>query len=74
MKNQKNLHFDSSKKFEIYSQISEKISQLGDLKRTLDDILAILRKVTDCHHLAIRIIDSKGNIPFYAHLGSGVRI
>jgi formate hydrogenlyase transcriptional activator len=69
MEDQKNLHFDSSKKFEIYSQISEKISQLGDLKRTLDDILVILRKVTDCHHLAIRIIDSKGYIPFYAHLG-----
>lgn len=69
MMNQKNLHFDSSKKFEIYSQISEKISQLGDLKKTLDEILAILKKVIGCRHLAIRIIDSKGNIPFYAHLG-----
>ncbi|UCC40018.1 MAG: sigma 54-interacting transcriptional regulator [Candidatus Aminicenantes bacterium] len=69
MKNQKNLHFDSSKKLEIYSQISEKISQLGDLKKTLDDILAILKKLTVCRHLAVRIIDSKGNIPFYAHLG-----
>jgi len=39
MKNQKNLHFDSSKKFEIFSQISEKISQLGDLKRTLDHMV-----------------------------------
>ncbi len=63
------LHYDLSKKFDFFSLISEKITQLADLKKTLDDILAILKEVTGCHHLAIRLIDSKGNIPFYAYLG-----
>ncbi len=63
------LHFDSSRKFEIYSLITEKISQLGDLNKILDDVLAILKTVTGCRHLAIRMIDSKGNIPFSTHLG-----
>lgn len=60
---------DLSKKFDFFLLISEKISQLANLKTTLDDILAILKKVTGCHHLALRLIDSKGNIPFYAYLG-----
>ncbi len=68
-KNQDDLFFDSSRKFEIYSLITEKISQLGDLNKILNEILAILKTVTGCHHLAIRMIDSKGNIPFSAHLG-----
>ena len=68
-KNQNNLHFDSSRKFEIYSLITEKISQLGDLKKILDEVLVILKNVTACHHLAIRMVDSKGNIPISAHLG-----
>jgi PAS domain S-box-containing protein len=68
-KNQDELFFDGSRKFEIYSLITEKISQLGDLNKTLDEILTILKPVTGCHHLAIRMIDSKGNIPFSAHLG-----
>jgi len=63
------LTYDNSKDFEIFSLISEKISQLADLKATLNEILRILKPVTGCHHLAIRIIDSQGNIPFYAHLG-----
>lgn len=55
--------------FEIYSSISEKITQLPDLKSNLNAVLLILKKVTQCHHLAIRIVDGKGNIPFYSHLG-----
>lgn len=55
--------------FEIYSSISEKITQLPDLKSNLYAVLLILKKVTKCHHLAIRIVDGKGNIPFYSHLG-----
>ncbi len=54
---------------EVYSLISEKITQLPDLKSNLNEVLLILRRVTKCHHLAIRIIDTKGNIPFYSHLG-----
>lgn len=65
----KDIHMDPSKSIEVFSLISEKITQLGNLKDTLDEILSILRKVTMCHHLAIRMTDSKGNIPFYAHLG-----
>ncbi|MDH5743292.1 MAG: sigma 54-interacting transcriptional regulator [Candidatus Aminicenantes bacterium] len=53
----------------VYSLISEKITQLPDLKSNLDEVLLILRRVTKCHHLAIRIIDAKGNIPFYSYLG-----
>jgi len=68
-KTQSGLHFDSSRKFEIYSLITEKISQLGDLRKILDEILAILKTVMGCRHLAIRMIDSKGNIPFSAHVG-----
>lgn len=68
-KAQSGLRFDSSRKFEIYSLITEKISQLGDLRKILEEVLAILKTVTGCRHLAIRMIDSKGNIPFSAHLG-----
>ncbi len=63
------LFYDSERKFEFYSLISEKITQLADLKETLEDILSLLREVTSCSHLAIRIIDSGGNIPFFSHLG-----
>lgn len=54
---------------DVLCSISEKITQLSDLKSTLNDILDLLRNITQCHHLAIRIVDPKGNIPFYAHLG-----
>ncbi len=54
---------------EIYSQVSEKITQLPDLKSNLNEVLRILQKFTKCHHLALRIVDKKGNIPFYTHLG-----
>jgi formate hydrogenlyase transcriptional activator len=63
------LSYQDTKDFEIFSLITEKISQLTDLKTTLTEILKILKTVTECHHLAIRIIDSQGNIPFYAQLG-----
>lgn len=63
------LYYDLSKKFDFFSLLSEKISQLADLKTTLDDILKILKKASGCRHLAIRLIDSKGNIPIYASLG-----
>jgi len=53
----------------VLCQVSEKISHLSDLKTTLDEILAILPNVTECRHLAIRIIDSFGNIPIYSHFG-----
>jgi PAS domain S-box-containing protein len=69
VRNQDDLFFDSSRKFEIYSLITEKISQLGDLRKILDEVLAILKTVMGCRHLAIRMIDSKGNIPFSAHVG-----
>ena len=55
--------------FEIFSSISEKITQLPDLRSNLNAVLLILKKVTKCQHLAIRIVDGKGNIPFYSHLG-----
>lgn len=63
------LYYDLSKKFNFFSLLSEKIAQLADLKTTLDDILRILKKVSGCRHLAIRLIDSNGNIPIYASLG-----
>ena len=60
---------DITNSIEIFSSVSERITQLNDLKTTLDEILAILKKVSGCRHIAIRIIDSKGNIPFYSHIG-----
>ena len=68
-KTQNDPQFNSSQKFKIYSLITEKISQLGDLRKILDEVLAILKTITGCRHLAIRMLDSKGNIPFSAHLG-----
>jgi len=64
----KSIHGDRSF-FDAYSLISEKITQLPDLKSNLHEVLLILKRVTGCHHLAIRIIDANGNIPFYSHLG-----
>ena len=55
--------------FEALCSISEKISHLSDLKTTLDEILALLPRITECHHMAIRIIDSSGNIPIYSQYG-----
>jgi len=52
-KTQNDPQFDSSRKFEIYSLITEKISQLGDLRKILDEVLAILKTITGCRHLAI---------------------
>jgi PAS domain S-box-containing protein len=63
------FYYDASKRFDFFSLVSEKITQLADLKTTLREILSILKKVTGCRHLAIRLIDPKGNIPFYAHDG-----
>ena len=63
------LFYDDAKKLDFFSLISEKITHLADLKTTLNDILSILKKVAGCHHLAIRLIDSKGNIPLYAYSG-----
>lgn len=60
---------ESLKFFETYSLIAEKITQLPELKTNLNEVLLILKKATKCHHLAIRIVDGKGNIPFYTHLG-----
>jgi len=60
---------ESLENFDILCQVSEKISHLSDLKTTLDEILAFLPNVTECHHLAIRIIDSSGNIPIYSQFG-----
>jgi len=54
---------------EIFVRISKRISQLADLKTTLKEILILLKEVTGCRHLAVRTVDSNGNIPFYAHLG-----
>lgn len=55
--------------FGIYSLIAEKITQLPEIKTNLNEVLVILKKATKCRHLAIRIIDEKGNIPFFTHLG-----
>ena len=60
---------DSLDYFETYSLIAEKITQLPDLKSNLNEVLILLKKVTMCHHLAIRVVDGKGNIPFYSHFG-----
>ena len=60
---------DSLDYFEVYSLIAEKITQLPDLKSNLNEVLLILKKVTKCHHLAVRVVDGKGNIPFYSHSG-----
>ncbi len=69
LENVDDFYYDATKRFEFFSLVSEKITQLTDLKTALHEILSILKEVTGCHHLAIRLIDSKGNIPFYAHSG-----
>ena len=69
LENVDDFYYDATKRFEFFSLVSEKITQLADLKTALHEILSILKKVTGCRHLAIRLIDSKGNIPFYAHSG-----
>lgn len=61
------LSFLSSKDFEVFAQISEKISQLTDIKVTLDEVLKIIKEVSAARHLAIRVVDSNGNIPFYEY-------
>jgi len=58
-----------SQEFDFFSSISEKITQLADLKTILAEILNLLKKGTNCRHLAIRLIDSKGNIPIYSYIG-----
>lgn len=65
-KNPRTENFDY---FETYSLIAEKITQLPDLKSNLNEVLLILKKTTKCRHLAIRVVDEKGNIPFYTHFG-----
>ena len=65
----KDPRMDKPNYFEIYSLIAEKITQLPEIKTNLNEVLFILKKATKCRHLAIRIIDEKGNIPFYTHLG-----
>jgi PAS domain S-box-containing protein len=65
----KDPKMDNPNYFDIYSLIAEKITQLPELKANLKEVLLILKKVTKCHHLAIRIVDGKGNIPFYTHSG-----
>jgi len=69
LKGYEETHFETNENLDILFQVSEKISHLSDLKTTLDEILAILPKVTECQHLAIRIIDSSGNIPIYSQFG-----
>ncbi|MCJ7580006.1 MAG: sigma 54-interacting transcriptional regulator [Candidatus Aminicenantes bacterium] len=69
LKNTEETPFITSGNFDSLCQVSEKISHLSDLKTTLDEILTILPNVTECRHLAIRIIDSSGNIPIYSQFG-----
>lgn len=57
--------------FEAYTEISEKITHLPDLRTNLDAVLRILKKVTGCRHLAVRIIEENGSIPFYSQIGLG---
>lgn len=65
----KKLSLSSGKAVTIFSDILIKISSLTDLKTTLNEVLLILKKVCGCRHLAIRIIDENGHIPFFAQLG-----
>ncbi len=69
MKRSVGMRYNDSNNLRVFSRITEKISQLKDLKTTLIEILKILKPVAECEHLAIRIIDQQGNIPFYAQLG-----
>jgi PAS domain S-box-containing protein len=65
----KNPRLENLDYFKVYSLIAEKITQLPDLKSNLNEVLLILKKFTKCRHLAIRIVDSKGNLPFFSYLG-----
>ncbi len=69
LKSREESPFETFENFDVLCSISEKISHLSDLKTTLDEILAILPNITECQHLAIRIIDSSGNIPIYSQFG-----
>lgn len=69
LKRREESPFETLENLDVLCQVSEKISHLADLKTTLDEILAILPNVTECRHLAIRIIDSSGNIPIYSQFG-----
>ncbi|MFC2160499.1 sigma 54-interacting transcriptional regulator [Acidobacteriota bacterium] len=69
LKSREETTVETLENFDILCQVSEKISHISDLKTTLDEILAILPSVTGCPHLAIRIIDSFGNIPIYSQFG-----
>ncbi len=63
LKRREESPFETFENFDVLCKVSERISHLSDLKTTLDEILAILPNVTECKHLAVRIIDSSGNIP-----------
>ncbi len=69
LKSREGSPFETIENFNVLCQVSEKISHLSDLKTTLDEILTILPNITECQHLAIRIIDSSGNIPIYSQFG-----
>jgi formate hydrogenlyase transcriptional activator len=63
------LSLTSDRALTVFSEILVKISRLTDLKTTLNEVLQILKKICECKHLAIRLIDGKGNIPIFAQLG-----
>ena len=63
------LRLKSDRALNVFLEILDKISRLTNLKNTLDEVLQILKKVCECRHLAIRLIDSDGHIPIFAHLG-----
>lgn len=63
------LSLNSERALHVFSDILDRISRLTDLKTTLDEILLILRKVCECRHLAIRLIDPDGRIPIFAKTG-----
>ncbi len=69
LKHREESPFETFENFDVLCKVSERISHLSDLKTTLDEILAILPNVTECKHLAVRIIDSSGNIPIYSQFG-----
>jgi hypothetical protein len=55
--------------FDAYSLIAVKIAQLPNIKTNLNVLLFILRKATRCRPLGIRIVNGKGNLPFFAQSG-----
>ncbi|MBN1273805.1 MAG: sigma 54-interacting transcriptional regulator [Candidatus Aminicenantes bacterium] len=68
-KQEKSFYPEKDDDFKVYARITEKISRLSDLTTTLRDILEILQPLAGCKHLAVRVIDKKGRIPFHATLG-----